>query len=1025
MNNFISFLFFLSGITGLVYEVLWAKYLSLLLGNTAQAHTVVLATFLGGLALGNAVLGPQADKVTNHLRLYGWLELGIGVLGLLSPLSLHFFSDVYAAIASQQMLHPVLALGLRLSLCVGVLLLPAMLMGGTLPTLSRFAAHTLNQLEASVSWFYFLNSVGAVLGAILAGFLLIPTFGLDFSTSIAASVNIAIGAISLGLGASTVRNNRPFTVQEVSEGDEPLADPWRVSIIYGAVFLSGFIALAYEIAWIRLLALVLGSSTYSFSLMLAAFIAGIALGSYLISRRIFPHADSYLLFGVAELGIAVSIIVSLPLYERLPYLFLRLSSMLNRTPETFYLYESGKFLFCFLLMLLPTTFLGMTLPLASRIATHAITQMGKKVGLVFSLNAIGNVLGAVLAGLWLLPLLGVKTLIDSGVIVNLLVGSMVLWTASRMPSWRRALFMSSGLLGLFFALFSLPSWDKLILSSGQFRNRQIAQYRSYEDYRHDVHSQSLLFYRDDKDATVTVVKGRDGDLFLKVNGKTDASSRGDLPTQLLLAHVPLLLKPDADEVLVVGLGSGITAGSALRHPLERLDLVEISAGVVEAAQFFRDYNYDCLHDPRLYLHLDDAKTFIRLSPRRYDVIISEPSNPWIAGIGNLFSVEFYREARQHLSEGGILAQWFHTYEMDDNTLRLILRTFASVFEHVTLWRTLSQDILILGSSSSIDVDFSGVSARFDLERVRKDLQRIEITSLPTLLSLQIASDGTVRKIAGRGRLNEDHFPILEYEAPKAFFLGSVAGAIQSYDEREMPAEIGGLYLMTYLKERREPLSREELKNLTAFHRAHGAGKIVKGAVNEWVRRFPEDREAFWALAQTQKADGQVESAMVTLSPLLNDEPNNPDYLAMAADLEWSAYLSQRSYLNHVSNKHTLALLERLLEVGGDNKAMVYRKIAQVYAVDRDYVTSLRFLEQAAEYSSQGKRNSVAADVLWVEAAQTAMEIDEFGKARGYVLKALAQNPQNSSARRLLRELRIPDMSLVEIMAEDGKNPLRR
>jgi spermidine synthase len=183
-----------------------------------------------------------------------------------------------------------------------------------------------------------------------------------------------------------------------------------------------------------------------------------------------------------------------------------------------------------------------------------------------------------------------KTLIESGVIVNLLVGSMVLWTASQWVSLRRAFIMGSGLVGLFLAIFCMPSWDKLVLSSGQFRNRQIAQYRSYEDYRRNIHKQSLLFYKDDKDTTVTVEKGRDGNLSLKVNGKTDASSRGDLPTQLLLAHVPLLLNPDANQILVVGLGSGITVGSALRHPLERLDLVEISAGVVEAAKFFMDYN---------------------------------------------------------------------------------------------------------------------------------------------------------------------------------------------------------------------------------------------------------------------------------------------------------------------------------------------------------------------------------------------------------------------------------------------------
>jgi spermidine synthase/tetratricopeptide (TPR) repeat protein len=519
-----------------------------------------------------------------------------------------------------------------------------------------------------------------------------------------------------------------------------------------------------------------------------------------------------------------------------------------------------------------------------------------------------------------------------------------------------------------------------------------------------VHQQSLVFYKDDRDATVTVVKGRDGELYLKVNGKTDASSRGDLPTQLLLAHVPLLLKPDATQVLVVGLGSGITAGSALRYPLERLDLVEISAGVVEAAKFFEDDNYRALQDPHLHLHLEDANTFLRLTPRRYDVIISEPSNPWIVGIGNLFSVEFYREARQHLTEGGILAQWFHTYEMDDDTLRLILRTFASVFEHVTLWKTLSEDILILGSSSPITADFSQVGKRFHLERVREDLQRIEITTLPTLLSLQVASNTTVRRIAGRGRLNEDYYPILEYEAPKAFFLGSVANVIRAHDERETPVEGNALYLMRYLSERQEPLSREELKNFADFHRAYGSRKLLKAAVHNWLQQFPEDQEAAWALAQAQTDDGQLESAMTTLAPLLHHEPNNPHYLVMAADLELALYQSQRSYLNHASNKRTLALFERLLEMDVGNKARVYHKIAQVYAIDRDYVTSLRFLEHAAESGTQGDKNALSSDVLWVEAAQMAIEIEDFSKARGYLLKALAQNPENAVARLLWAEL---------------------
>jgi len=259
-------------------------------------------------------------------------------------------------------------------------------------------------------------------------------------------------------------------------------------------------------------------------------------------------------------------------------------------------------------------------------------------------------------------------------------------------------------------------------------------------------------------------------------------------------------------------------------------------------------------------------------------------------------------------------------------------------------------------------------------------------------------------------LTEDHYPVLEDEAPKAFFLGSVASVTRSHDEREMPAQGKALYLMSYLNERQEPLSLEELKDFTTFRRAYGANKVLKGAVNEWIRRFPKDREAAWALAQTQKADGQFESTMATLMPLLTDEPDNPDYLGMAADVELSLYVSQRSYLNHVSNERTLAFLERLLAADVNDRARVYRKISQVYAVDRDYVTALRYLEQAAESNAQGGKHDADADALWVEAAQMAIEIEDFGKAHGYLLKALVQNPLNPTARHLSREL--PMLSLL-------------
>lgn len=1004
MWTVIPFLCFLSGITGLLYEVLWAKYLSLVLGNTADAHTLVLAGFLGGLALGNGVLGPWVDRADNQLRLYGWLELGIGLLGVTSPFLFSLLTDGFAALARSGVLSPILSFVLKFTLCLGVLLPPTILMGGTLPALSRLATPALNQMEATLSWLYFLNNAGAALGAILAGFLLIPIYGLDLSTTFAAILNVGVAVIALAL-ADKITRGKPTPRMKVDLRAINLpANRLQVRLLYAAVLLSGFVSLAYEIAWIRLLALVLGSSTYTFSLMLAAFIAGLALGSLLISCRVVPSLHSYALFGLAEMGIALAMLFTLPIYGRLPYYFLLLGGLLNRTPLTFYLHESGKFLFCFALMLLPTICLGMTLPLASRVVTMAVAQVGEKVGRVWSVNTIGNVLGAAAAGLFLLPLLGIKTLIECGIVVNLLVGCSVLWTSFQWGTRRKATVATGGLLALLIYILFGPSWDMLILSSGEFRNRQPAQLLSYREYKEGFKQSSLLFYKDDRDATVTVVQGRNGDISLKVNGKIDASAQGDLATQLLLAHVPFLFAAEARQALVIGLGSGITAGAALRYPVERLDLVEISAGVVEAAQFFHPHNARALDDPRLRLHLEDAKTFLAWTPQGYDVIISEPSNPWIAGIGNLFSVEFYREARAHLKAGGLMAQWFHSYEMDDDNVRLILRTFSSVFEHVTLWNLSHTDFLLLGATSPLSLDFRRVEKNFAQPDVREDLRRIGIEMLATPLSLQVVSDAGVRAMAGQGRLNEDRFPILEYQAPRTFFLGLVSTLVEGHDERDMPAHRSALYLTKYLQGRDQPLSSDELKDLVRYHHAYGGKRASRVFLSEWTRRYPRDPEALWALVRAEQAEGKIDSALSNVELLLREDPTKREYLETAADLEIARYLGNRSYLNEFGPQKGLAYLHRLLESGGESQAQVYRKIAYVYVAERDYQTALSYLEQAAERATQEGKEAFPADHLWIEAAEIALRMPELQKAQDYARKALASNSTSHAAKRILQQL---------------------
>jgi len=999
----ISSLFFLSGSAGLIYEVVWAKYLSLFLGNTTHAHTIVLATFMGGLAMGYFLFGKVADRARSPLNLYGWMEMVIGLYGLLFVPLLVWLGSAYIALVSRFGFDSLFTVTLKFILPILLLIVPTTLMGGTLPVLSRVVVHSLGEIRREIGRLYFVNSLGAVVGSILAAFVLVPRLGLNLSVIVAASLNLIVGGIALAIRSwEKVTSERGASHPIPDDKPRGLYTPWQIRIVILGITLSGGAALIYEIAWIRLLSLVLGSSTYSFSIMLAAFIGGIALGSFIVSRRWVLGYDPCLLFAFAELGIALSIILTLPLYERLPFYFAVLANIFVRVPETFWLYQLTQFSVCFFLMLFPTVFLGMTLPLVSQVTVPSLKRLGEDVGKVFAANTIGTLLGAIAAGLVLLPVLGIKGLIEIGVLINLIVSAAAF--GINPLKWQKkgwVLGTSLALFVLYFHLFS--SWDENMLSSGSFRMRGFYGGMTYRDFKKGFREE-VLYYKDGANSTVAVTRGKDDEIGLRVNGKPDASTGGDLGTQILLGQIPLLLKPDALDVLVIGLGSGITAGSVLRHPIERLDLVEISSEVVEGNRFFAAHNYEALKDPRLKLTLEDAKAFLKINQQRYDVIISEPSNPWIAGIGSLYTMEFYQDVRKRLRTGGLMVQWIHTYEMTDETLKLVLRTFTRSFEHVTLWSTQSRDFLLLGSGVPVSVDFKKSLTRFNDTKVSEDLRRLGIEFLPTVLSLQVTSDIGVRKAAGKGRVNEDLFPILEYEAPKAFFLGRNSRLLNSNDERLHPRDGSSVYFAQYL--RNHPLKARETKDIATYHLTHNslnALLLSRSFVDLWLQQDPNDPEGHWALARIEKQRGDLKVALMELRNLLTRDPDNKEYLETAAQLEFQIYLNRRSLLNPLSPERALSYYHRLLKLEGNKKDRIYQKISQVHAAERDFKSATDYLERAALHAQKNK-GEIQPDSLWLKAANMAVEMDDLRKALVYVRKALVYNPRNNAAEKSLQQL---------------------
>jgi predicted membrane-bound spermidine synthase len=807
------FLSFLSGTAGLVYEVLWARQLALLFGSTALAQTLVLSVFLGGLSAGSLRLGRRADRSPSPARLYARLEWGAALLGLAAPLLLR-------------------ADGASRWLPVAALFVQAFLMGGAIPTLCRAAG---GEAQGSVGRVYAANSAGAVLGCLGAGFVLIPALGLDFSFAAAAALNGLAGLCAWRLDT---RPEPPPAGWRDAAAEPPLAP----LLVRGAVFLSGFVALTYEIAWTRALALALGSSVYSFAEMLAAFIAGASAGSLLAAAGPLRRRDPGRLLGLALLGAGVAVLATLPFYDRLPFAFLALRSHFGDGTTAFYGFEAAKFVLCLGVMLPPAVCLGMTLPLAARLVDLGAGERGAEVGAVFAANAAGNVLGA-FAGWLLLPWLGVEGILRSGTTVFTAAGAALLWTAWPSPPTRRRAAFAAGLAALVLYRAWLPRWDASMRGQGLFRARKNLELFNYADMRKILAGASLLFARDDREATVTVTRFADaqGLLSLKVNGKTDASTGPDMMTQVLLGELPLMLKPGARDALLVGWGSGVTAGSILRHPVEHLDAVELVPAVVDASRFFDRENGGARDDARLDLHIEDAKSFLARGGRRYDLIVSEPSNPWMAGVGDLFTSEFYRRARARLAPGGLMVQWFHDYEMNDELFRMTLRTFRSSFPSVTLWNVVDNDVLLVGSVEPASPDFAAMDRAFQAPAIKKDLARADVGFPATLLAIQSACPETAAALGGGGPLNEERRPRLEYGAPLALFRNERVAAVRENDDRA--ARRACLLLSGYLKARAKPLTQEEYLDRAAFPHSVYEKKRLRELVREWRRRYPNDAVA--------------------------------------------------------------------------------------------------------------------------------------------------------------------------------------
>lgn len=893
-KNLVSSFLFLSGATALVYELVWSKYLANVLGNSGQAHAVVLATFMGGLALGAYVFGRTADRVKSPLAMYGLLELGVGVYALVFPTVLEALSAAYLVVALK--VPDGVRVVPKLLLAALSLVVPTMLMGGTLPALVRHFSASLSHVRRELARLYAINSLGAALGVFLAGVSLVPALGLSLSAKVAASLNIllALGAIALA------RKHPPALTSgasaeggEVAQGGDELSYP-RVAVRAAllGVALSGFTSMLYQVTWIRLLSIVMGASTYAFTLILTAFILGIGLGSFWLMTRQ-GRGDLLRLFAWLQVALVASVCVALPLYIRLPYLFRKAQFLMNRTLDAWPYYQFLTFAFACVVLLVPTFFMGAAFPAAARVATAKVTEVGRQLGGVYLWNTVGTITGAALGGLVLMSWWGMEGNLIAGVVGNLVAGGAAFAAAPDRPAQPARAFGPLGLGVACAALFLLPmgGWSVTLSGIASIRARDTAP-ESYPalvaNFERFVQP---LFYEDDTFATVFVgaLKGKEH-RFLKINGKVEGGTGTDMETQVVVGHLGALLHPRMPKnVLLVGAGSGITTGSVLAHPIEHLDMVEISSAVVNAARLFKAFNRNALEDPRTHTHVDDAKTFMALAPRKYDLVISQPSNPWVAGVSGLFSRDFFRTAEQHMTEDGVLVQWIHTYESSEELLKLVVRTLRDTFPYATTWLG-PTDLVLVASRKPITLDVQTLAERMARPEVREDLARVGIHDVFTLLSKQVHSEQGQLEFAGAGPVNTDDRNILEYAAPVAFFLQKIDMRFQ--DERRSPDGGSRLWVHHYLQEH-SPTAEEAARMFRSIDANRVADDpLIRSAAAFWYSRAPESLEARVSLASAAIAQKDLSAAESLLTPALEQGRQKPRFvtawLRLAAARVWAS-----------------------------------------------------------------------------------------------------------------------------------------
>lgn len=756
------FVFALSGFSGLIYESIWTHYLKLFLGHAAYAQTLVLVIFMGGMALGSWLCAKLSGRWRNLLVGYAAVEGVVGLCAMVFPGGFVLLTDWFFTSVSPAIATPATVLLAKWSLAALLVLPQSVLLGMTFPLMSAGIIRRFPERSGkTIATLYFANSLGGALGVLASGFWLIKAIGLPGTVMAAGAINLALAA------AVWFLCRRQADTAAVPLRTQSRQAPLFLPTLLAVALLTGLSSFAYEIGWIRMLSLVLGSSTHAFELMLSTFITGLALGGLWVSRKIDRLPAPLGTLGWIQIAMGVLALATLPLYGQSFGIMQWLIAALPKTASGYDGFNAASHAIASVIML-PATFLaGMTLPLITHILIKAGTGE-RSIGFVYSANTVGAIAGILLAVHVGLPLIGLKGLIVGGAAIDMALGLYLLWRWQTPRLAPRAL-GALGAAALLAVVFSLTGLDQRQMAAGVFRANQ--SLKSITE---------IAFYQDGKTASIAVTRSADNVLALRTNGKADASIdlkpgsyQIDETTMALAAALPLMLKPDTRTVANIGLGSGMTTHTLLASAaVSGVDTIEIEPAVREGSKMFKARNHRAFADPRSRIIIEDAKTYFSSQNKRYDLIVSEPSNPWVSGVAGLFSVEFYRLLKRHLAEGGLFVQWLQLYEIDMERVVSVMKALDENFSDYAIYATNFGDAVIIATPKGVLPEIP--AALPDMPLLRADLKRLDIVT---------PQDLAIRKLGGKKLFapwlaksatpaNSDYHPYLDQHASRDRFMGA-------------------------------------------------------------------------------------------------------------------------------------------------------------------------------------------------------------------------------------------------------------